>query len=170
MKKKIIPLMFAGLMIFGVLLVTALGFHWNFTGKKPDQPIAFSHNVHIETVGLECDSCHQYADKSPLAGIPAVEICADCHVNVAADRPEIKKLMEYWNKKEPIPWNKVYRQSWHVYFTHKRHVKAGIDCAQCHGDVKAMDTVRKVRSLDMGWCVTCHREYKAPTDCLTCHK
>lgn len=170
MNKKIISLLVTGLTIMGVLVVTALGFHWYYTGSKPAQPIAFSHQIHIEKVGLECTTCHKYADKSPQAGIPAMSICMDCHKDVAKDRPEIVKLTEYWNKKEPIPWNKVHRQPWHVHFIHKRHIKAGFECARCHGEVKAMTSVRKVRTLEMGWCVTCHRENNAPTDCLTCHK
>ena len=169
-KKIILPLLFAGLLLFGVLVVAGMGFHWYFTEAKPQQPIAFSHNIHLEKVGLECDHCHAYADKSPRAGIPAVQICMDCHESVAVDKPEIKKLKSYWDNKEPIPWKKVHVQPWHVYFTHKRHIKARIQCTQCHGDIQAMGTVRKVRSLEMGWCVTCHRENNAPTDCLTCHK
>jgi hypothetical protein len=169
-KKIIISLLFAGFLFIGILIVAGLGFLWHSTEAKPDQPIAYSHNIHIEKVGLECDHCHQYADKSPRAGIPAVGICMDCHESVATDKPEIKKLMAYWNKKEPIPWVKVHNQPWHVHFTHKRHIKANIDCSFCHGEVKAMNTVRKVRSLEMGWCVTCHKEKNAPTDCLTCHK
>jgi hypothetical protein len=168
--RKIIPLLFIGLLVFGLVLVAGIGFQWYYTGSKPGQPIAFSHKVHIDTVGLKCTHCHVYADKSPQAGVPAVKVCADCHEKVAADRPEIKKLMEYWKNQEPIPWTKVHVQKWHVHFTHKRHIKAGIDCSHCHGEVKAMDTVRKVRSLEMGWCVTCHRQNNAPTDCWTCHK
>jgi hypothetical protein len=169
-KKIIFPLLFTGLLLFGVLVVAALGLYWHSTGAKPQQPIAFSHHIHIEKVGLECTHCHVYTDKSATAGIPAVQICMKCHENVAVDRPEIKKLKGYWDKKEPIPWIKVHVQPWHVHFTHKRHIKANIQCTRCHGDVQVMGTVRKVRSLEMGWCVTCHRENNAPTDCLTCHK
>ena len=170
MSKRIVPLVLIGLLFFGVLLVVGLGFHWGAAPVKPLQPISFSHQVHIEKVGLKCEQCHQYADKSPQAGIPALKICADCHEKVAADRPEVQKVMEYWNKKEPIPWVKVHVQPDHVYFSHKRHIKMNIDCTVCHGEVRAMDTVRKVRSLDMGWCLNCHRQNNAPTDCYTCHK
>lgn len=168
--KKILPLLLIALLVVGLLVVAGLGFQWNLTARKPDQPIAFSHNRHIEKVGLKCEQCHVYAGQSPRATVPAMKICADCHQKVATDRPEIKKLMEYWNKKEPIPWVRVHNLLWHVVFTHKRHIQAGIDCTHCHGEVKAMDTVRQVRSLEMGWCVDCHREKNAPTDCLTCHK
>ena len=170
LKKLILPLLFIGLLLLGILVVAGLGFHWYINESKPLQPIAFSHNLHIEKAGLDCTHCHYYVDKSPRAGIPAVQVCMKCHEKVAADKPEIKKLKSYWDKKEPIPWIKVHVQPWHVRFTHKRHIKANIECTYCHGEIKAMDTVRKVRSLEMGWCVTCHRENNAPTDCLNCHK
>lgn len=169
-KKLIVPALLTGMLLFGLLVVTGLGFHWYHTERKPDQPIAFSHRLHIEKVGVECTDCHQYADKGPQATVPAMQICMDCHETTATDRPEVKKLLSYWDKKEPVPWNKVYRQPWHVHFTHKRHIKAGVKCETCHGEVKTMTTVRKVRTLEMGWCVTCHKENNAPTDCLTCHK
>lgn len=170
MKKKIIPLLFIGLLLLGLLVVAGLGYYWYEWDSKPVQPIAYSHYLHLEKVGLECADCHQYADMSPRAGIPDMQLCAECHESVAADRPEVKKLMEYWNNKEPIPWVKVHNLDWHVRFTHKRHIKAGVDCAVCHGDMRGTDTARKVRSFDMGFCVNCHRENKAPTDCLVCHK
>jgi hypothetical protein len=168
--KRIVTLLIFGLLFFGLLLVVGLSFHWYHTGSKPEQPIEFPHNVHVGKLEMECTDCHQYADRSPHAGIPAMSVCMDCHESAATDREEIKKLTEYWNKKEPIPWVKVHRQPWHVVFTHKRHIQAGIDCTTCHGNVEAMTTVRKVRSLEMGWCVSCHRRNEAPTDCLTCHK
>ena len=170
MIKKRIPLLLTGLLLFGILIVVGLGFYWHSTESKPEQPIAYSHNIHIEKVGLECEDCHQYAAVSPRAGIPAMQVCMDCHQTTAVDKPEIKKLLDYWNRKEPIPWVKVHNLAWHVHFTHKRHIKAKIDCTRCHGEVKAMSTARQVRSLNMGFCVTCHRENNAPTDCLACHK
>ena len=30
----------------------------------PDQPIDFSHPIHVTTVGLDCEHCHQTADRS----------------------------------------------------------------------------------------------------------
>ncbi len=170
MSKRIVPLALIGLLFFGVLAVAGLGFHWSSAESKPVQPSAFSHNLHMEKAGMKCEQCHQYADKGPQAGIPALKICADCHLKVAVDRPEVQKLMKYWEKQEPVPWVKVHFQQEHVYFSHKRHVKMKIDCTVCHGEVRAMDTVRKVRSLEMGWCVSCHRQNNAPTDCWTCHK
>ncbi len=169
-KPLIVPALLLGLLGFGLAVTAGLGYHWYQTGRKPDQPIAYSHYLHVEKNGLECTDCHQNADKGPQATVPAMQICMDCHEDVAADRRSIKKLKKYWENKEPIPWNKVHNTPWHVHFTHKRHIKAEIECTYCHGQVKAMTTNRQTRSLDMGWCVTCHKENNAPTDCLTCHK
>ncbi len=168
--KRIVPLLLIGLLGIGLLVVAGLAGHWYFTGRKPDQPIAYTHQVHVVGLQLDCTHCHENADKSPRATLPAMSICMECHETAAIDRPEIKKLTAYWTKKELIPWRKVNRLLWHVYFTHKRHIKAGVDCTYCHSEMKAMTTARQVRSFDMGFCVSCHRANKAPTDCLTCHK
>jgi hypothetical protein len=158
------------MLLFGLLVVVGLGFQWYYTGRKPEQPVAYDHKVHVVKNQMECADCHQYVDQSEQAGIPSLQFCMDCHESTATDHPEIKKLTEYWNNKKPVPWVKVHQQPRHIYFSHKRHIKADIDCTVCHGEVKVMTTARQVRSLEMGWCVTCHREKDAPTDCLACHK
>ena len=166
MKKLLITVYF----LLFILIIVLLGGLWSTYRDAPDQPIAFSHKKHLTYVGLECDHCHQYAEVGLQPGIPAVSVCMDCHEAVATDSPEIIKLTEYWNRKEPVPWAGVYYLPQHVLFTHKRHIKKGIDCAECHGDMKVVEKVRQVRSLRMGWCVTCHRENGASDDCWTCHK
>jgi hypothetical protein len=152
------------------VLVIGLGFHLRAKSAPLAQPIHFPHATHVQKVGLTCVQCHTTADKSPRAGVPAVAVCMNCHKNVKTDSPEIKILTGYWERKEPIEWNKIHQVPWHVRFTHKRHIKAGVDCVVCHGEVKTMTQVHQVRSLEMGWCVRCHQENNAPTDCWTCHK
>lgn len=140
----------------------------------PEQPIAFSHKTHAEINGLDCLFCHIYAKKSTVAGVPSVQACFNCHKIVGLANPAIKdevmKVLDYWNKKMPIPWIKVYNLPDHVYFSHKRHVIKGVDCAECHGEVKKMDRVQKISSLEMGWCLECHRKNEVDKDCLICHK
>ncbi len=141
----------------------------------PAQPLPFSHKVHAGTNKIECLYCHFGADKSPIANIPPVEVCMGCHKIVLADRPGVQKLTQYYEKGEPIPWVQVHVLPQHVKFNHKRHVKAQIACAECHGKVEEMDVVRQEYSLKMGWCVTCHRTklndptFPASMDCLGCH-
>ena len=157
---------------FFALAYIALGADYYRKRQTPDQPIAFSHKVHVGKVGLQCVFCHETVNKTAFAGIPAVEKCMSCHKNVATERPEIQKLTGYWTRREPMRWNRVHRIRVrnHVYFSHEPHIRAKVDCANCHGQVKYMDRIRQVSSLQMGWCVQCHRVKMASTDCLTCHR
>jgi hypothetical protein len=133
------------------------------------QPIAFSHRVHAADNAIPCQLCHAYARRGPVAGIPSVQRCAQCHLTIATDRSEIRRLMQYWDAREPIPWVRVHDLPDYVRFTHKRHVAAGVDCQTCHGDVARMDAAVQTAPLTMGWCLNCHQTREAPTDCLTCH-
>ena len=133
------------------------------------QPIAFSHAHHVAEIGLDCQMCHVYARRSPVAGIPSVEVCAGCHEQVLSDQPEVQRILAFWEDERPIPWLRVHDLPDHVRFTHKRHVLGGVDCAECHGDVAGMEIAVQVESLSMGWCVTCHQQRDASIDCLTCH-
>ena len=146
-----------------------------FGGKGPRQPINFSHQLHAGKLGMNCLYCHSSAEKSPVANIPAVSTCMGCHKLAMADRPEIVKLTGFFERNEQIPWVEVYALPAHVKFNHKRHVKAGIKCQDCHGPVETMPVVYQYPSLKMGWCVTCHRQHlndvpnPASMDCLVCH-
>ena len=151
-------------------------------GEGPDQPIAFPHTVHVQDAKIDCQFCHRTVTERPQASIPAVQQCMFCHATVDGNTPiaqmEIEKLREHWKNKEPINWMRVHRVPDHVKFVHEAHIKfftetQDIDtnnvCSICHGDVGSMIKVEQVRSLKMGDCVDCHRDYNAPTDCTTCH-
>ena len=154
----------------------------------PSQPIAFSHRIHAEQFKIDCQYCHADARRSEYAGIPSVTRCMGCHRVTAADQPEIKKLSEYLAKQEPIPWVRIYKVPEYVYFAHKPHIRAGVTCQTCHGQVQTMDqvTARTGQSLfndvlnlaglslappplTMGWCVECHMQKQASLECTTCH-
>jgi hypothetical protein len=163
----------------------------------PDQPIHFSHATHAEQNQIACMYCHYTADKSPAASVPSVATCMNCHAYVAREHPEVVKLTEYWERGEPIPWNKVHDQPDFVYFPHQNHVRFFLEkhadagpfeaqrkaCAECHGDVWTFDTGKRVEPLNMGWCLNCHKaevkaapeeieahRYAQLVDCLVCHK
>ena len=162
--------------------------------KASVQPIAFPHNTHVQTYKIDCQYCHADARRSEYAGLPSVERCMGCHKIVAADKPEIKKLAEYFGKQQPIPWTRVFKVPEFTYFPHKAHIRASVACQTCHGPVETMTTVAGVTGpnltndllnlvgfkpaappLTMGWCVECHRRSnatqhtQAPLDCVTCH-
>ncbi len=138
--------------------------------RSPEQPIAFSHKLHAGDNGIPCLFCHRDAPVSPVAGIPAVADCRACHQFIAPNAPEIQKLTGYWEKQEPIPWVRVYSLPDFVYFPHMMHIRAGVGCDHCHGNVATMARITRSVSLRMGWCLNCHREHKASIDCWTCHK
>jgi hypothetical protein len=138
--------------------------------RSPRQPLAFSHKVHAGDNGIHCLFCHRAAPGSPVVGIPPVSACRSCHLYISPDAPEIVRLMTYWDGREPIPWVRVYSVPDHVYFPHMMHVRAGLDCGQCHGGVAAMDRITRYANLKMGWCMECHRRSRASIDCWTCHK
>lgn len=169
-RARVTPLILICYLVFLFLLLAGVAHHTYFTQRTPNQPVLYNHGIHVEQLGLECSYCHMYADRSPSAGIPPVGLCMECHEDAARDNPEVQKLVGFWERQEPVPWVRVHSLPDHVYFTHKRHIKAGVDCTECHGQLSAMTVARKVKSLKMGWCVSCHRERGAPTDCLTCHK
>ncbi|RIL10020.1 MAG: hypothetical protein DCC75_05275 [Proteobacteria bacterium] len=142
-------------------------------GHRPEQPINFSHITHVQQNKMECQYCHWSVSKAAFAAIPEVETCMGCHQLIAGRTPEqqteIAKIKDYFAKGEPIPWVKVHVMPNHVHFNHKRHVKAGVACQECHGQVPNMQVVERVTSMKMGWCISCHRDRGASIDCYTCH-
>jgi hypothetical protein len=150
----------------------------------PAQPIRFSHKVHATDATIGCTSCHVYAERGPVAGIPSMARCLGCHKfvkedpeNPALDK-ELKALQALLREEKPIEWVRVHRLPDHVFFTHARHVRAGVRCQECHGPVEQMEVVRQVSPLTMGWCLECHHQKQREhpvgrarlTDCVTCHK
>jgi len=145
----------------------------NFFGIKPApvQPFAFSHEIHVTENQVECKDCHTGVDKGPVAGIPSVRTCMECHSTIDNDQPEIQKLVALQKRGEDLPWQRVY--GWvddsHVKFNHAPHIRAKVDCKECHGDVGNMTVAKKVVNHTMGFCIDCHEMKKAPNDCMTCH-
>lgn len=170
MKKTLVAI--AGLGYFGasVLLVAGLWYLWCRTDPAPAQPIAFPHTVHAGQLRIPCTYCHVFVERSRHAGAPPVETCMGCHRTIATEREEIRKLTRNYEEKRPVQWVRVYALPDFIYFSHKRHVKAGVECATCHGNVAGMKRIRRVNELIMGWCVSCHRVRGASRDCATCHK
>jgi Cytochrome c3 len=137
-------------------------------GRKPMQPINFPHPAHVRTLGMNCVYCHFAANKSPDPGLPAVGTCMGCHTIIGPTRPksdlgpartstEIQKLQAFAARSQPIPWIRIHKLPEYVHFPHMRHVNAGVTCQQCHGQIQNMPVVAQANSLNMGWCLDCHR-------------
>ncbi|MBM2842313.1 MAG: cytochrome c family protein [Anaerolineales bacterium] len=140
----------------------------------PDQPIAYSHQVHIGA-GVQCLYCHSGALRASSAGIPSVEKCLGCHAVIAREEPEIQAVAAYAAQGEGIPWVRVNSQPDFVFFSHQPHLAASLNCETCHGDVSRMGVARPVVRMDMGWCLECHLDQPEEkvarlADCVTCHK
>lgn len=170
MKKTLAAIAVVGYFGLSVLLVAGLGYLWYRTDPSPAQPIAFPHTVHAGQLQIPCTFCHAFVERSRHAGAPPLEKCMGCHKTIATEREAIRTLTRHYDEKRPVEWKRVYALPEFIYFSHKRHVKAGVECAMCHGDVARMTRVRRVNELVMGWCVSCHRVRGASRDCATCHK
>jgi cytochrome c7-like protein len=132
--------------------------------------VTFDHTIHAGKYGIPCLDCHVYADKSPVAGIPSGRKCMGCHKFVAKEKPTIQALAQRVEAGQPLRWPRVFALPDFIYFTHRMHVKAKVECSACHGDVAAMQTVTQAQPFTMGKCLACHAERKATRECLSCHR
>jgi hypothetical protein len=170
LKKPLITVAVLG--YFGLFLALVGGL-WLLSPRAelaPVQPIPFPHTIHVDRLNLPCAFCHAFAERSREAGVPPLETCMGCHRTIATEREAIRTLTRHYEEKQPVEWVRVHALPDFIYFSHKRHVAAGVDCSECHGDVARMEKVRRVSTLRMGWCVSCHNVRGAPLDCATCHK
>jgi len=138
---------------------------------SPEQPIPYSHQLHVGEVGLRCAFCHDGVSVGPVAGIPGVETCMLCHSEVVRDRPAIEMLAEYYDQGLEPPWQRVYgwMEEAHVRFNHRPHFNAGVGCETCHGNVSLMDVAERAVDHTMGFCIACHEQEDASNECTSCH-
>ena len=155
----------ASLVLTG-LIVIALGVALNSLqrspwvtrqGQRPDQPVPFSHKHHVEGLGLQCQYCHTSVEKSAYAGIPPTKTCINCHSQIWTNAQLLEPVRQSWATGESIQWIKVHDLPDYVYFNHEIHVNKGIGCASCHGRVDQMPLMYQQNTLQMEWCLNCHR-------------
>jgi hypothetical protein len=171
--------MLKGAAVAALVLVSACNVIGNHEGYEPAQPIEYSHALHAGEYKIPCLYCHYGAERSRHAGVPAASICMNCHSQVKKDAPAIQALARAVETGKPIEWVKVHRLPDFAYFHHGRHLRAGVQCQDCHGPVQTMVRVRQVGPMTMGWCLDCHRSLarrpaaasglSPPTDCSGCH-
>jgi hypothetical protein len=126
-------------------------------GQRPDQPVPFSHKHHVEGLGLQCQYCHTSVEKSSYAGIPPTKTCINCHAQIWTNAQLLEPVRHSWATGESINWIRVHDLPDYVYFNHEIHVNKGIGCASCHGRVDEMPLMYQENSLQMEWCLNCHR-------------
>lgn len=141
----------------------------------PKQPLPYSHKIHAGDLELDCQICHTGAEHPDNASgvkmsFPPTETCMACHTDTATDKPAIVQLKKYHDSHKPIPWARVYTIAKGVNWSHQTHLKAGIGCETCHGDVPALEVMSQTTGVAaMSSCISCHQAYKAKTQCQTCH-
>jgi hypothetical protein len=126
-------------------------------GQRPDQPVPFSHKHHVQGLGLQCQYCHVSVEKSSYAGIPPTKTCINCHAQIWTNAALLEPVRHSWATGESIVWTKVHDLPDYVYFNHSIHVNKGLGCASCHGRVDLMPLMYQQNTLQMEWCLNCHR-------------
>ena len=131
---------------------------WN-TGQwtEREQPIQFSHKHHSGDDGIDCRYCHTSVETSASAGMPPTKTCMNCHTQIWADSPYLEPVRESWRTGKPIEWTRVHDLPDYAYFNHSIHVAKGVGCSTCHGNVNEMPLMYQASSLQMEWCLECHR-------------
>ena len=122
-----------------------------------EQPIEFSHERHVAGNGIDCRYCHTSVEDSSFAGIPPTKTCMNCHAQIFANSPFLEPVRESFRSGRSIQWTRVHDLPDFVYFNHSIHIAKGVGCTTCHGQVDRMPLMRQEASLQMGWCIDCHR-------------
>jgi hypothetical protein len=127
-------------------------------GVARAQPVPFSHKHHVGDNGIDCRYCHTTVENSSFAGIPPTQTCMNCHSQIWRDSPALEPVRASFRSGQSIEWTRVHNLPGFVYFDHSIHVKKGVGCTTCHGQVDQMPLMWRENSLYMEWCLECHRE------------
>lgn len=127
-------------------------------GYEPEQPIPYSHALHVGQLGMDCRYCHTSVERGPRANIPPTETCMNCHAKIRSGSELLAPLMQSNATGDPVRWIRVHDLPDYVYFNHQAHVENGVGCVTCHGRVDEMAVVWQAQPLNMAWCLRCHRD------------
>ncbi len=126
-----------------------------------DQPVQFSHKHHVGDDGIDCRYCHTTVETAASAGLPPTKTCMNCHSQLFSNTQYLEIVRASWKNNQPIKWIKVHDLPDFAYFNHSIHVNKGVGCSTCHGRIDEMPGIWNVASLQMEWCVQCHRDPEA---------
>jgi hypothetical protein len=127
------------------------------SGVAREQPVPFSHRHHAGELGIDCRYCHGSVERAATAGVPPTQTCMSCHSQIWADSPVLEPVRASWRSDRSLEWIKVYDLPDFVVFDHSIHVHKGVACVTCHGRVDRMNLTWQEPSLQMEWCLDCHR-------------
>ena len=123
-----------------------------------EQPVQFSHRHHVGTLGIDCRYCHTTVEVAASAGMPSTKTCMSCHSQVWTEAPILAPVRESWRTDRSLEWTRVHDLPDFAYFDHSIHLAKGVGCESCHGRVDDMPLMRREHTLDMEWCIDCHRD------------
>ncbi len=153
--------------VAGVVLAATAGFAFTqlsrssyLTGQyvEKQQPVQFSHKHHVGDDGIDCRYCHSTVETTASAGMPSTQTCMNCHSQIWADSPYLEPVRASFRENKPILWERVHDLPEYTYFDHSIHVAKGVGCSTCHGRIDEMPAVFQENTLQMEWCLACHRE------------
>jgi hypothetical protein len=153
--------------IFGAIFVIAMLFwaaaevqrspYVTYAGVARPQPAPFSHQHHVGGLGIDCRYCHTSVEVSSFAGIPPTRTCMNCHSQIWTGAPMLEPVRESFRSGKSLIWNRVNDLPDFVYFNHSIHINKGVGCNTCHGPIDRMPLMYNYASLQMEWCLDCHR-------------
>jgi hypothetical protein len=151
--------------LVSVFVIAGIWYYWTpkYTevGYRPTQPVAYSHKLHAGDLGIDCRYCHFAIERSATANVPATSVCMNCHKLVKPESEKLAVVRTSFTTKTPIQWVRVHNLAGYVYFNHSAHLRAGVGCLSCHGNVAQMEEVTQSQPLSMSWCLDCHRKPEA---------
>ncbi len=129
------------------------------TGRylEKQQPVQFSHKHHVGDDGIDCRYCHQTVETTASAGMPATQTCMNCHSQIWSDSPYLEPVRASFRDNKPLEWERVHDLPEYTYFNHSIHIAKGVGCSTCHGQIDNMPAVYQENTLQMEWCIACHR-------------
>ncbi len=144
--------------LIGVVMGVERSSYKTREGLVYPQPVPFSHDHHTAAMGIDCRYCHTTVEREAFAGIPSTETCMNCHKVIWKDSPMLEPIRASYRDNEPIEWNRVHDLPDYVFFNHSVHISKGVSCVSCHGEVNKMPLIQRGASLQMAWCLDCHRD------------
>jgi hypothetical protein len=127
-------------------------------GVVKKQPVPFSHQHHVAGLGIDCRYCHTSVERSAFAGIPPTETCMNCHRQIWTNAELLEPIRASYRDNIPVQWTRINDLPDYVYFNHSVHIAKGMGCVTCHGPVNQMQLTFQHASLQMEWCLSCHRD------------
>ncbi len=157
-KASIIALVFLLIAVGNIVLMIQRSDFVTSANQFIEQPVQFSHQHHAGGIGIECRYCHTSVEVSPSAGIPPTKTCINCHSQIWNTSPYLEPVRASFRDDKPLNWVRVHDLPDFVYFNHSIHVRKGVGCETCHGRVDRMPLMIQKSSLQMEWCLDCHRD------------